>query len=459
MPLSSVRFGICLLGMVSLAACAPHVQLSVAPAVLSSDWDVELPMELPHESTVPLDWAAFGSPQLDALLVRARAANSDLAIASTRIKLASAELRIARAESGPSLSALGRAESNSRGGAGDNAFRDSYITGELDLSYTLDLSGQLRASRRAAFARYRASGHEAEAVKLTVEAAVASAYVQYAALSDRIAIADQNLAQSREFERILSLRGQEGLVSELDISLQAAQTNALLVGLSRLKQSRSQVQTALAVLVGEEAPIFTLQPASLLEFTAPRFAPLQPATLLIRRPDMLAASALIEAANGDVQRARAAFVPDLEISGGSFVDSVAGGGLLNPGFALASRFAATIFDSGRLKGAVYRASAEQTQAVEQFRKALLKALEDTQNALAASQRTQERLTVLDQSRFLTTRSATLARQRFLEGSDDFVAVLEAERSKLQVDDDLVVATQEKLNAAIALYAAMGGKPS
>ncbi|WP_017671934.1 efflux transporter outer membrane subunit [Blastomonas sp. AAP53] len=445
--------------MVSLAACAPHVQLSVAPAVLSADWDAESTLAWPDEATAPLDWAAFGSPQLDALLVRARAANADVAIASTRIRLASADLRIVRAEAGPSLNALGRAESNSRGGAGDNAFRDSYVTGELDFSYTLDLSGQLKASRRAAFARYRASGHEADAVKLTVEAAVASAYVEYAALSDRIAIADQNLAQSREFERILSLREQAGVVSELDLSLQTAQTNALLVGLSRLKESRSRVRNALAVLVGEEAPIFTLDPASLSEFTAPRFAPLQPSALLIRRPDMLAASALIEAANGDVARARAAFVPDLQISGGSFVDSVAGGGLLNPGFALASRFAATIFDSGRLKGAVFRASAEQTQAVEQFRKALLKALEDTQNALAASHRTQERLRVLDQSRYLATRSAALARQRFLEGSDDFGAVLDAERRKLQVEDDLIVSTQESLNAVIALYAAVGGKPS
>jgi len=213
------------------------------------------------------------------------------------------------------LGAPGRAESNARGGAGDSAFRDSSVTGELNLTCTFYLSGQVKASKKAALARYRAAGYEADAMRLNIEAATSLAYIDFAALSDRIIIAGETLQNSREFERTLRLRAVAGLVSKVDTGLQTSKANALAVNLSRLREARTRTQNALAVLVGEEAPLFALEPASLSEFAAPQFVPLQPAALLTRRPDMLAAAAMIEAAQGDVARARAAFVPDPEIIG------------------------------------------------------------------------------------------------------------------------------------------------
>lgn len=443
-------------------ACAPQVQLAVAPDIHSATWAVEDPAEGPSgleaEGTEALDWAAFGSTTLDQLLAKARAANTDIAMANSRIAQAAADLRIARAANGPLLGASASGQSNARGGAGNNAFRDTYVTGDLNLSYTLDLSGRLKASKRVAYARYRAAGYEADAMRLNIEAAVASAYIDFAALSDRIAVAEQGLANARSFERILRLRREAGLVSEVDANLQITEANALAVNLSRLREARSRARNALAVLVGEEAPLFALGPASLSEFTSPRFEPFQPATLLSRRPDMLAAAAIIEAADGNVQRARAEFVPDVEFSAGTFVDSAAGGGIFSPGFAFASRIFATIFDSGRLKAQVYRASAEQQEAVEAFRKALLGALANAQDALAASAATMDRMATLDQSHRIAARTAALARARFSEGSDDFGTVLDADRRKLETEDSLILSRQEALNSAVQLYTAMGGKP-
>ncbi len=446
----------------AVAACAPSVQLAVAPDIHSATWAIHASgAAFPAQADIPgaaLDWAAFGSPRLDDLLDQARAANTDIAIANARIAQAAADLRIARAANGPALEAFGRAESNARGGAGDNAFRDTYIAGDLDLTYTLDLSGRLKAGKKSAFARYRAAGYEAQAMRLNIEAAVASAYVDYAALCDRIAIAEQTLANAREFERTLGLRAKEGIISEVDAGLQAAEANSLAVELSRLQEAQIRTLNALAVLVGEEAPLFSLQPASLAEFTTPQFMPLQPAMLVTRRPDMLAAAAIIEATEGDVQSARAAFIPDIEISAGAFVDSAANGGIFSPGFALASRVLATIFDSGRLKGQVYRATAEQKEAVDQYRKTLLGALASAQNALAGTTATAERAALLERSQQITARTADLARRRFAEGSDDFGTVLIADRRRLEVKDSYVLSHQDALNNAIALYTALGGRP-
>lgn len=443
-----------------LTGCAPQVQLAVAPNIHSATWAASASENAGAVLTpeAPLDWAAFGSPRLDALLDQVRKANTDIAIANTRIAQAAADLRIAKAANGPALEAFSRAESNSRGGSGDNAFRDSYFAGDLDLTYTLDLSGQLKAGKRAAFARYRAAGYEAEAMRLNIEAATASAYIDYAALCDRIAIAEQALVNAREFERTLALRAQAGITSEVDASLQATEANDLAVNLSRLREARSRTLHAIAVLVGEEAPLFELQPTSLTEFSFPQFEPLQPAALLTRRPDMLAAAATIEAAKGDIERARAAFVPDIELSAGSFLDSAASGGILNPGFALAARMVATIFDNGRLKGQVYRASAEQQEAVELYRKALLNALADAQNAIGAVAATAERTDLLVRSQQHASRTAMLARSRYAEGADDFGSVLDAERRRLTIEDSLATSRQQALNSAIALYTAFGGAP-
>lgn len=450
-----------------LAACAPRVQLAVAPDIHSTNWQsADWAVADSHSGLAADDamaqsalaWAAFGSPRLDTLLTQVRRANADIGIANARIAQAAADLRIAKAANGPILEAFSRVESNSRGGAGDNAFRDSYVAGDLDLTYTIDLSGQLKASKKAAFARYRAAGYEAEAMRLNIEAATASAYIEYAALCDRIALAEQALANAREFERALALRAEEGLTSQVDASLQATEANDIAVNLSRLREGRVRTLHALAVLAGEEAPLFDLPPASLIEFALPRFQPLQPATLVSRRPDMLAAAARIEATQGDVERARAAFIPDIEISAGSFVDSAGTGSILSPGFALASRLMATIFDNGRLKGGVYRASADQREAVELYRKALLGALADAQNAMAAVGATAERVNLLARSQALASRTAQLGRSRYVEGSDDFGSVLDAERRRLNIEDSLATSRQEALNAAVALYTAMGGAP-
>ncbi len=454
-----------------VSACAPTVQLAVAPDIQSAAWATqyagsELAVgtqpDVGHAISDPphsagFDWAAFGSRELNGLLNQARAANTDIAIANTRIAKAAADLRIARAANGPVLEAFGRTESNSRGGSGDNAFRDSYIAGDLDLTYIIDLSGRLKAGKKTAFARYLGAVYEAQATRLNIEAAVASSYIEYAALCDRIEIAEQALANAREFERTLGLRAAEGVTSQVDAGLQATEANSLAVDLSKLREARVRTVNALAVLVGEEAPLFSLQPASLSELTTPRFTPLQPAALVTRRLDMLAAAAMIEAAEGDVQRARAAFIPDIEVSAGAFLDSAATNGLLSPGFALASRVMATIFDNGRLKGQVYRARAEQTEAVEQYRKTLLSALASAQNALVGSTAASERAALLRRSQQIAARTADLARRRFTEGNDDFSTVLIAERRSLEVADSYVVARQDALGNAIALYTAMGGR--
>ncbi|TAD72946.1 MAG: efflux transporter outer membrane subunit [Sphingomonadales bacterium] len=440
-----------------LGGCAPQVRLAVAPEIMSQDWHVDSTAADMVPSAAQT-WTAFGSHDLDQLIEQARQYNTDIAQASARIDQAKAVLGVVRAGNGPVLGASIGAQSNARGGAGENSFRDTFISGEVDISYTLDISGKLRARKRAAFARFSAAGHERDAIRLVVEAQVAELFVQYTSLGQQIALARESLTSAREFERILKLRAREGLTSEVDAVLQASQADAIEVEISRLTERREQTSNALAVLVGKEAPTFRPPQVPLNALAAPRFVPAPPGELIFRRPDLLAAEAMIAAANGDVGEARAAFVPDISLSIGSFVDSATNGGLLKPGLLLAGQVVGMIFDNGSMRNEVYRASAAQVEAVEEYRGALLRALADVQDSLVAQRETTRRVALLENWVLAAQRNAALARDRFMAGSEPYNSVLEAEQRYVDTADALVVARQEALFASIAIFRAMGGAP-
>jgi NodT family efflux transporter outer membrane factor (OMF) lipoprotein len=446
------------LGAALLGGCAPQVKLAMAPGIMSESWRGDDAAPTFAAPAAP-GWTAFGSRELEGLIAAARIHNADIAQASARIAQARAVLGTVRAGNGPVLGASAGALSNARGGVGENSFRDSYVSGEVDIGYTLDISGRLKARKRAAFARFEAAGHERDAIRLAVEAQVAELFVQYTALGEQIALAREALVTAREFERILKLRAAEGVVSAVDAGLQTTVADGIEADISRLTQQRAQTSNALAVLTGEEAPRFRPPEVPLGQLATPGFVPAPPGELLFRRPDLRAAEALIAAANGDVREARAAFIPDVSFSIGSFVDSATQGGLLKPGLLLAAQAVGVIFDNGAMRGEVYRASAAQVEAVEEYRGAILRALADVEDSLVAQRETRRRVVLLESALVAARRSAALARDRYLAGSEPYAAVLEAERRSLEVADALVVARQEQLFAAIAIFRAMGGAPT
>src|SRR5205085_7836970 len=160
--------------------------------------------------------------------------------------------------------------------------------------------------QNAASGRFRAAEYDREAVGLAIQSDVARAFVQRAALAARLALADRNIAQQRELERIIRARVDAGDGTRVDLGLQTIQVRELQADRSRLEQALAQTRNSLAVLVGEEAPQFRATPAPLESLTVPSLRLVQPTELVARRPDVRAAEARIQAAGGDVRAARAA---------------------------------------------------------------------------------------------------------------------------------------------------------
>lgn len=442
---SPLAFSVSLIAL--MASCAPKAELAVAPSVAAGTWREGA---TPGSTRISETWTAFGSPELEALIARARVANADIALARARVTQARGQLRVARSESLPTVSASGDAGiftgSNRRRQLGD----DQSLG--LDIAYDVDLFGSAKAGRRSGRARLAAAQFETDAAALAVEADVARAYFQHAALSTRIVLLKRGLGNARELDRIIGVRVREGVATRVDSGLQTIEVRRIEAEISRIEEARSRTRNALAVLVGEEAPLFDVKADKLGELTAPRFEPVQPGALLVRRPDIRAAEAQIAAANGDVDRARAAFLPSLRISAGSLLEASP----LGLGLSAGAGLLAPIFDGGRLEGDLTTAGGAQRETVERYHRALLVALGEGEDALTGIAQSERRVSLLAQTLDVARTTARLARRQYVEGAADLQTVLDAERSALDLEDAHTVAVQDRLNAAIDLYRALGG---
>ena len=449
----------CFVPVLGLAACAPHVALEPTPVVRSGQWS-----EAPAQPQAPAAaiargetlGRAMGSAELDALIAQASRDNTDVAAAVARIRQSRALLRIARGSMLPAISASAGIEA-SRTDQSRFDFRDAF--GSLDISFELDLFGLHRSERNAAQSRFRATEYDREAVLLAVQADVARAFVQQATLAARLELIDRNITQQRELERIIRTRFEAGEGTRVDLGLQTIQVRQLQAERSRLQEALERTRTSLAVLVGEESPLFRRPPAALESLTVPSVSLVQPTELAGRRPDVRAAEARIQAAGGDVGAARAAFYPRLTLSSRGLSQAAILGGPLSTLYSTGAALLAPIFDRGRLRGNLEFAAGQQAESVALYRQALLNCLADVENAISAVSRSGERAEMTGEIVVQARETARLARLQYLEGDADLQRLFDAEQRLIESEDARLIALQERLEAAIDLFKALGGMPA
>lgn len=456
--MTAPRTRLALASGLAAAACAPSVEMRPTPELRSAEWRAPSPAAQAGPVQRLGLGEALGDPELRRLLALAAERNVDVAVAGARIARARAELGIARASMLPVVTAnagLARTDTDNTGGP---VFNFSQGFAGLDVSYDVDLFGGERAGRRASRARLAAAGFDRDAAALVAEAETARAYVQYAALADRIALLDRNIGSARDLERIVGVRLRLGDATRVDTGLQSIQVRQLEAERLRLAEALGRTRNALALLVGEEAPLFSPAPASLAGFTIPAIDPVQPGELLVRRPDVRAAEARIAAAQGDIGQARAAFLPRLRLSASALGQAATLGGPIGATLSIGADLLAPIFNRRRLRGELGIAAATQAESVELYRGALLAALAEGENALAATEQSRAREALIEAMVAEAALTARLARLQYLEGESDLQWVLDAEQLLVRAEDARAIARQERLEAAIDLYRALGGAP-
>lgn len=445
------------LGALALAGCAVTSTPPPRGIDMPAAWSEPAPRDV---RPLVLDWwQAFDSAALSGLVAEALAGNPDLAIASERIQQAEALLQIAGASLFPTLdldAGTARVGSRPRGGpTTTNKSTDIALTA----SYELDLWGKNASIKRSADESLQATRFDYETARLTLVASVATTYFDVLTFRARLAITRETLAIAERILAVVESRVRYGAASQLDLSRQQTAVLQARAIIPPLELAERQARNALAVLVGRPPEGFDVADRPIVELPVPGVEPALPAAVLVRRPDIAAVEAQLAAANADVAAARAALLPTIRLTGSAGLASDA---LLSIGssptliYSIAASLLQPIFDGGRLRGQVDFAASRERELVEAYRRSILAALTDVENALVAANRTAVQEELQAQARDGAQRTLRLAEIRYREGVDDLTVVLDAQRTLFQAQDLLAQIRLARLDASVALYRALGG---
>ncbi|HWX80498.1 MAG TPA: efflux transporter outer membrane subunit [Steroidobacteraceae bacterium] len=449
----------CGCAIAALAAC------SVGPAYKRPD--IAAPEKwrdaTAHEDTAvwptPDWWHGFGSAKLDELITEAEHSNDDLAVAVARVQEADAQARIAGAPLLPSLD-LGATATRERAqvsGLGPRSI--NIFSPELTASYELDFWGKNRAARAAARATAVASRFDQQTVALTVISSVATSYFQALELRDRIEVARQNLENGRKVLDGLRLQETAGIATGLDVAQQETAVALLDAAIPPLLQQFRQTVNALAVLIGKTPETVDVDAGTLTALTRPAVAPGLPSQLLARRPDVAQAEQHLIAANADITVARAALFPAIQLTASGGYESSALASLFSPAsrlYALTAGLTQPIFHGGALRGQVAFSNAQYAELLSTYHKTVISAFSNVEDALVATQQTQEQQARQQDAVDKARRAFQFAQTQMSAGVVNILTVLNTENALFSAQDELVQVQYLHLQSLVDLFTALGG---
>jgi outer membrane protein, multidrug efflux system len=431
----------------------------------------------------PLWWRSFNDRKLDGVIDEAVAGNLDLQEAVFRIAEAREGEIAARAAGLPSLGAsasytreqFGLKGILEQGGAYSYTAANPAIAGILnqatqpfdlyqagfDASWELDLFGRVRRSVEQSGAQTAATLENRNDALVSLEAEVAQTYAQLRGAQANAEMSRENVVLEQDILQLTEQRSRQGLTSDLDVQTANAELTSTEAQGPVYDRQAGQALNTLAVLVGRTPGALNAELAEAAPLPpVPPDVPIGlPASLVRRRPDIRAAEARLHAGIAGVGVAVAQLFPDVSLSGtfGQRADQAKYLGYWASNFyTIGPSISLPIFEGGRLAANVRAAKAGAAEAALDYRKTVLQALSDVENALIAYRTEQNRRRSLAASTDASKRAFDLARDRYVHGLSSFIDVLNAERTLVNVRVELIASTLAVTTDLVSLYKALGG---
>jgi NodT family efflux transporter outer membrane factor (OMF) lipoprotein len=409
-------------------------------------------------------WRGFRSRELTQLMEEAQTVNLDIAAATARFVQADAQARIAGAALLPSLSGNGqetysRTSGSSASGLTNGGREVVNYSASLSASYQLDFWGQNRDAAQAAEETAVANRFDRDVVALTTLTTVANAYFQVLTSQDRLRTSQRNIASATRILDAIKQRFKAGTGTDLDVAQQESVLANQRALVPPLKQTLDQNINALATLVARPPEAVRVIGGSLNQIASPRVTPGLPSELLTQRPDIRRQEAQLASATANVGSARAQFFPSIQLTGQGGYQSSALVSLFQPHaafFSLVGGATQPIFDGGRILGNFEYTKAKQDELLQTYRKTVVQAFADTDNALFSIRQTTEKLRLQREVVAASQRAFELSEQQLRAGTADIVTVLNTQLSLFQAEDVLWQAKLARLLAFVSLYQALGG---
>jgi len=432
--------------------------------------DVNVPSDyrgLPHGPTGQSGGEAFAEMKLAAvfpdealqrLLKEALVNNYDVRIAAARVLEAGADLGITRANQLPTVNVAGGIQNQRM-----QPFSGNVTAGAVAVqaSWILDFWGQFRRATEAARANLLATEYAQGLVRLTLISAVANAYFQLRAFDSQLETSERTLDADKEIVRINTIKfkgGESAITDVLQAQLLQEQAEAEIIS---LKQGIEQTENQISILLGRNpGPILRGIPLT-QQPHMPEVPAGLPSAILERRPDVLQTEQALVAANANVGVAKAAYFPQISLTGAFGVQSTAlesflGGGVTTAAWTLAGQVAQPIFEGGRITANYHLAWAQRDEAELVYKQTVLQALGDVSNGLVGYSQSQQFRMKLEEQTATYKETARLADVRFLGGYTAFLEVLVTQQQYFTSEISLDQAWLTELQNYVLLYQALGG---
>jgi NodT family efflux transporter outer membrane factor (OMF) lipoprotein len=457
--------GVSLFVALALSACslAPKYAEPSVPEVTQFKEAGEWMPAVPAETTARGEWwRSFGDPKLDELQQRLPQGSQDLRVAFARYEQARAISHGARSNLLPALDAnasagRGRSSANAPGSDGVIRTGNDFIA-SLDFAWELDLFGRLRNTTAAANNRAQASAADFAAVELALRAELATSYFSLRGADATLRLLEDTVKAYDRAHELTRNRYEGGIAAATDVDQAETQRQNARAQLASVRLQRSNLEHAIAVLLGEPPARFALEPAQLVGAPPPVDAGL-PSALLLRRPDVASAERAVAAANAEIGVARAAWFPVFVLGGSGGYESARSASW----FEAPSRFWSAgpsvqvpLLDFGARSAVNREARAAYDEAVARYRQTALIAYQEVEDNLAALRHLADELAADEAAAASAQRSAYHADRRYASGVADYLEVASTQTAALQAQRSALEARVRRLNAAVGLVRAVGG---
>ena len=406
-------------------------------------------------------WEVFRDPQLAVLEEQVPKANQTLKAADASFRQARTLIAINRSNLFPTVSVGPSISANRVSGyspTGDQGFQYGLFSAGINVSWDADFWGRIRRTVNTAREQYQASAADLENVKLELQTELAVDYFEARSLDADEELLNHTVEAYEKALQITQNRYVGGVASKVDVAqaqtqLEQTQAQAIDVG-----SARAAYEHAIAVLIGKTPEEFKL-PVSPLHVEPPAVPVGLPSQLLQRRPDIASYERQVAAANEQIGIAKAAFYPDLVISGSGGLQA---GSIVN-WFAWPSRFWSvgpslleTVYDAGRRRAQLTNALAGYDLAVANYRQSALTAFQEVEDNLATLRILSEESGKQHEATLAAENSLQLSMNRYKGGLVDYLEVITAQGIALTNERSEVDILRRRMDATVGLIKALGG---
>ena len=397
-------------------------------------------------------------------MAEANAGNYDIAVAYARLQQAEAQAEVTRAALFPLIGFSSDSQRSQASGTGVPHVVTHPRTGNsynalFNASYVLDVWGLNRDLLAAALRNQDASAYQVEVTRLIARAAVVNDFLLYAADEERVTIAKENLVNAKRILGVIKERAAQGTASALDVAQQDNLVATEEAAIPLLRSAAETSRTALALVMGRPPQGFHLRTKSTKSLKLPNVSSGLPSTLLVRRPDIRQAEEQMVASEANVEAARKAFLPAFALNGDIGLQSALISAFYLPQsvvWSMAAGATQTIFDGGKLRGQLKLSEGQREELLQTYRKTVIQALTDVENALIGLREGEAREKALKVAVSTARKAFDLSEERLRQGTIDITTLLNVQNTLFTAQDSLVQARLARLQALVSLFQALGG---